>query len=140
MSDLEKKILDIIHKPQLSALATITENNTPWVRYVVTVGGGNMELRCATMLNSRKVEQIENNPFVHLTCGVNSLQEMSPYLQVEGKARIITDEEEKESFWNDMLEPIFKGPADPNYAIIAISPLKIEYCTPGSYQPEVWER
>ena len=140
MADLEQKILDIIHKPQMAALATVTEMNNPWVRYVVTVGGGDLSLRCATFLESRKVQQIENNPNVHVTCGVESFKKMQPYLQIQGKARVTTDKDERHSFWNEMLEPIFNGPDDPKYANIVVDAYRIEYCTPGSYEPEVWTR
>jgi len=140
MVDLQQRILDIIHKPQLTALATVTEQNNPWVRYVVTVGDGDLVLRCGTFVESRKVKQIENNPNVHLTCGVASLQEMQPYLQIQGQARVTTDKEERHGFWNDMLAPIFDGPDDPNYSVIVIEPYRIEYCHPGSYDPEVWTR
>ena len=87
MSDLQQRILDIVHKPQLAALATITEQGNPWVRYVVTVGGGDFSIRCATFAGSRKVKQIEKDPNVHLTCGVTSLQEMKPYLQIQGRSQ-----------------------------------------------------
>jgi general stress protein 26 len=140
MSELKQRILDIIHKPQLASLATVTERNNPWVRYVVTVGDGNFILRCATLAESRKVGQIQNNPNVHLTCGVSSFLEMRPYLQIQAKARISTDREERHNFWNDMLAPIFTGPDDPKYAVIIIEPYRIEYCTPGSYVPEIWTR
>ena len=138
MDDLKQRILDMIHKPQLASLATVTEQNNPWVRYVVTVGGGDLSLRCATFIDSRKVGHIENNPNVHLTCGVSSFMEMQPYLQVQAKAFVSTEESERHGFWNDLLEPIFKGPDDPRYSIIIINPYRIEYCTPGSYEPEVW--
>lgn len=140
MEDLKQRILDVIHKPQLAALATVTEQNNPWVRYVVTVGDGDLNLRCATFAGSRKVQQIKEDPNVHLTCGVTSLQEMQPYLQVQGQAVVTTDKEERHAFWNDLLEPIFEGPDDPNYVVIIIKPYRIEYCTPGSYEPEVWVR
>jgi general stress protein 26 len=140
MSDLEQRILDILHRPQLAALATVTEKNNPWVRYVVAIGDGNFIIRCATFVESRKAQQIEKNPNIHLTCGVTSFQEMKPYLQVQGKARISTDKEERHGFWNDMLAPIFKGPDDPKYSVIVIQPYRIEYCTPGSFTPEVWEK
>jgi general stress protein 26 len=140
MTDLQQRILEIVHRPQLATLATVTELNNPWVRYVVTVGDGDLLLRCATFASSRKVEQIEKNPNVHLTCGVNSLQEMKPYLQIQGQAVVTTDKEERHSFWNDMLSPIFDGPDDPNYSVIIVTPYRIEYCTPGSYEPEVWTR
>lgn len=140
MSDLKQRILDIIHKPQLASLATVTEQNNPWVRYVVTVGDGSFTLRCATFADSRKVAQIENNPNVHLTCGVSSFLAMQPYLQIQAKARIARGLEERHNFWNDMLAPIFNGPDDPRYVVIIIEPYRIEYCTPGSYQPEIWTR
>ena len=140
MTDLEQRILDIVHKPQLAALATVTEQNNPWVRYVVAVGDGSLVIRCGTFVESRKVKQIENNPNVHLTCGVTSLQEMQPYLQIQGQARVTRDREERHGFWNDMLAPIFDGPDDPNYYVIVIEPYRIEYCNPGSYEPEVWTK
>ncbi len=140
MADLAQKILDIIHKPQLSALATVTEMNNPWVRYVITVGDGEMNLRCATMATSRKVKQIENNPNVHLTCGVNKLTEKQPYLQIQALATVTTDKDERHNFWNDMLIPVFDGPDNPDYAVIIIRPYRIEYCPPESLEPEIWTR
>ncbi len=140
MDKLQERILDIIHKPQLAALATVTEMNNPWVRYVVTVGDGNLILRCASYRESRKVEQINNNPNVHVTCGINSLQELQPYLQIQGQAKIATDEVERHAFWNDMLESTFTGPDDPKYCVIVIEPYRIEYCTQGSLEPEVWTK
>ena len=140
MSELNQRILDIIHKPQLSSLATVTEQNNPWVRYVVTVGDGNFILRCATFADSRKVKQIQNNPNVHLTCGVNSFLAMQPYLQIQATAQITVEKEERHNFWNDMLAPIFTGPDDPQYVVIIIEPYRIEYCTPGAYVPEIWTR
>ncbi len=140
MSDLNQRILDILHKPQLASLATVTEQNNPWVRYVVTVGDGKFNLRCATFASSRKVGQIEKNANVHLTCGVNSFAQMQPYLQIQAKARVTADKDERHNFWNDMLAPIFTGPDDPQYVVIIIEPYRIEYCTPGSYQPEIWTR
>lgn len=140
MSELNQRILDIIHKPQLASLATVTEQNNPWVRYVVTVGDGNFILRCATFADSRKVKQIQNNPNVHLTLGVNSFLARQPYLQIQAKARITVDKEERHNFWHDMLTPIFTGPDDPKYVVVIIEPYRIEYCTPGSYVPEIWTR
>lgn len=85
MHDLKQRILDIIHRPQLAALATVTELNNPWVRYVIAIGDGDFVIRCATFADSRKVRQIKLKPDVHLTCGVNSLTEIKPYLQIQGR-------------------------------------------------------
>ena len=140
MSDLRQRILEIIHRPQLAALATVTEMDNPWVRYVVAIGDAHFAIRCATFIESRKVKHILKNPNVHLTCGVNGLQSMQPYLQIQGQARIATDREERHGFWNEMLAPIFDGPDDPRYALIIVEPYRIEYCTPGSYETEIWTR
>lgn len=140
MSELKEKILSILHKPQLAALATVTEMGNPWVRYVITVGDGDLVLRCATFANARKVEHIEHRPDVHLTCGATSMTEMLPYLQIQGQATVSNDKDERHNFFNDMLEPIFSGPDDPNYRVLIITPYRIEYNTPGSFEPEVWTR
>ena len=139
MSEIKQRILDIIRKPHLACLATITDGDKPWVRYVMCFGREDMTIRCATFVNARKVAQIEKNPEVHLTCGIMSLTDMTPYLQIQGTARVVTDKAERDAFWNDTLKEIFKGPDDPNYGVIIITPYRIEYCTLGSYTPEVWE-
>ena len=138
MEDLKERILNILRKPQLSGLATVTEDGQPWVRYVVAIADENLVLRCATFIDARKVNQIKQNPEVHLTCGVNSLTEMNPYVQVQGKATVTTDKEARHAFWNPTLAPIFDGPDDPRYAVMEIASYRIEYCTPGSFDPEIW--
>ncbi len=138
MSDLKERIMQIIGQPQLSGLATVTEEGTPWVRYVVIVADSNLTLRCATFVSARKVKQIETNSEVHLTCGVTNLTDMKPYLQIQARARLTTDEQQRHGFWSDMLSPIFNGPDDPKYGVLVMEPYRIEYCSPGSYEPEVW--
>jgi general stress protein 26 len=139
MGELRKKILSITTQLQLSGLATITEEGKPWVRYVITVGADDMNIRFATSISTRKVKQIELNPEVHLTCGVKDPMNMAPYLQIQGRARFTREKEERHGFWNDMLKPIFSGPDDPNYGVIIVEPYRIEYCTPGTFVPEVWQ-
>lgn len=139
MDELKKKIMAITTQLQLSALATITEDGKPWARYVMTVGADDMTIRFATSVRTRKVKQIELNPEVHLTCGVTNPMKMTPYLQIQGRARFSAEKEERHRFWNDMLKPIFSGPDDPDYGVIIVEPYHIEYCSPGTYIPEVWD-
>ena len=138
MSELQERIGVILKQPQLAALATITEDGKPWVRYVMTLADDNLLIRCATFVSARKVKQIEKNPEVHLTCGVTNPTEMVPYLQIQGKAALTTEKEARHGFWTDMLAPIFDGPDDPKYGILEITPYRIEFCSPGTYEPEVW--
>ena len=50
MSDLQQRILDIIHKPQLSSLATITEQGNPWdiMQLILADVAGKPYLDCGT--------------------------------------------------------------------------------------------
>ena len=138
MSELESKIYEIIKNPQLSSLATITKDGKPWVRYVIALASADFTIRFATFIHARKVEQITHNPEVHLTCGVNDPLNLAPYLQIQGRAELLTDIKTKNIFWNDTLNDIFNGPDDPNYAVIQVVPYKIEYCAPGVTKPTVW--
>jgi len=136
--ELKDKVFAILQTPQLAGLATITEDGKPWVRYVMVAASEDLTVRCATFVGARKVKQIEKNPEVHVTCGVTDPRNMSPYLQIQGRASLNTSEEARHGFWSDMLAPIFKGPDDPNYGVLEIAPYRIEHWSPGVYEPEVW--
>lgn len=138
MSDLKDRIYRILERPQLCGLATVTQDSKPWVRYVMAVASADLTVRCATFVGARKVKQIKRNPEVHLTCGITNPMNMAPYLQIQGRAGLNTSKEARHAFWSDMLAPIFSGPDDPNYGVLEITPYRIEYCTLGSYEPEVW--
>ena len=138
MPELKDKIFGILQTPQLAGLATITEDGKPWVRYVMVAASEDLTVHCATFVGARKVKQIEKNPEVHVTCGVTDPRNMAPYLQIQGQAKLNTSKEARHGFWSDMLAPIFKGPDDPNYGVLEISPRLIELWSPGVHQPEVW--
>ena len=139
MSELKELILRIIKRPNLAGLATITADGKPWVRYVMTVGNDDMELRCAVFNASRKVKQIEVDPEVHLMLGVTDPLKMDTYLQIQARAHHTTDEAERPALWNPMLESIFDGPDDPKYGVLVMKAYRIESCTPPALEPEVWE-
>lgn len=139
MADLKERIRTLAADMQLSALATVTEDGLPWVRYVMARADDELVFRCATRVNARKVAQVERDPEVHLTCGATDPLNANAYLQVQGRARIATDAAEKESFWVPMLERVFRDPTDPDYAVIVIEPYRIEYWQAAAGRPEVWE-
>jgi general stress protein 26 len=138
MADLKDRILSILSQPQLAGLATVTQDGKPWVRYVMAAADDSLTIRCATFVTARKVRQIEENPEVHLTCGVTDPQNMVPYLQIQGRATLNTSKEARHGFWTEMLASIFDGPDDPKYGVIEVVPYRVEYCSVGSYEPEVW--
>jgi len=137
MSTLKERIAAIMAPLQLSAVATIAEGK-PWVRYVMTVGGDDLSLRLATFAGSRKVAQIAANPEVHVTLGVSNPANMTPYLQIQGRARFSTEASERHGFWSEMLANYFSGPDDPNYGVVVVTPYRIELANAGVPTPEVW--
>ena len=139
MSELKKKIRAKMTTPQLSALATITEDGKPWVRYVTPVMDENLTIWMATFAGSRKVAHIKKNPEVHLTVGVTSMETAESYLQIQGRAEILTDAATKKAVWSDHLKGIFTGLDDPNYNVVKITPYRIEYQGRGMVPPGVWE-
>ena len=137
MSTLKEQIAAIMAPLQLSAVATIADGK-PWVRYVMTTGGGDLSVRFATYAGSRKVAQIAANPEVHVTLGVNDPAVMKPYLQIQGRARFSTEAAERHGFWSEMLANYFSGPDDPNYGVVIVTPYRIELARAGVPEPEVW--
>jgi len=139
MATIKEKILAKVNGPTLSALATVTENGKPWVRYVTPFVDKNLTFWMATFIQSRKVAQIRKNPEVHLTVGVTDIQTAESYLQIAGRAEILTDKKTKKAVWFDGLKDIFSGPEDPDYCVCKITPYRIEYQTMAQDPPEVWE-
>ena len=139
MNDLRAKILSKMTKPALASLATVTADGRPWTRYVVVKADEEMNIWIATFKGSRKTEQIAGNPEVHLVLGVEDMQRAASWLQIEGKAAILDDQDTKQAVWYDMLEAIFKGPDDPNYVVCQVKPYRIEYYTMNRADHEVWE-
>ena len=137
--ELKKKILAKLSGPTLCALATVSEGGKPWVRYVTPFADRDLTIWMATFSNSRKIGQIRKNPEVHLTTGVTDIQTAESYLQIQGRAEILTDEATKKAVWFDHLKNIFSGPDDPNYCVCKIMPYRIEYHKMGPVPPEVWE-
>jgi general stress protein 26 len=138
--ELKEKILSKFDGPTLCALSTLTEDGKPWVRYVTPPGmDDDMTIWLATFANSRKIGQIAKNPEVHLTTGVTSIETAESYLQIQGKAEILSDPETKKTVWFQDLERVFSGPDDPNYCVCKITPYRIEYHRMGPVPAEVWE-
>ena len=139
MNKLKDRILDVFKTPRLACLSTITMDGKPWVRYVIIEASDDLTFRCSSFANARKVAQIASNPDAHLTCGILGPTDMGPYLQIQGHAEFTTDRDARHDFWSDRLNAVFKGPDDPRYGVLVMTPYRIEYCSPDSFKPEVWE-
>jgi general stress protein 26 len=140
---VEQKLHEVINKPMVASVATL-EDGKPWVRYMVVIPtGDSFSLWSSSSINSRKIEQIKKNPHVHITMGEASTNPnfMGTYVQFAGIAEIKTDKETRHKYWNDMLANYYKGPDDPNYAIIIFKPEMIELWgdRENPFTPYVWK-
>ncbi|MBN2345070.1 MAG: pyridoxamine 5'-phosphate oxidase family protein [Candidatus Aminicenantes bacterium] len=140
MTELEKKIWNILGRPQTAALATIGEGGAPRVRYVTVRALEDLTLHFCTSHASRKARQIAAHPDVHLTCGNLEPPDDSAYLQVAGRAEIRSDAATKRQYWLEGWSRYFQGPEDPDYVMVFVTPSLIEYNAPGSLEPEIWRK
>ncbi len=139
MAAVKEKISKVLKNHHFAVLATVTTDKKPkpWVRYVFVNSDKDFNLWFASFKDSRKVIQIKKNPEVHLTLGVDSSDEMGNYLQIQGKAKLVTDKKTLKTKWKKDWANYFKGPEDPNYSIISVKPYRIEFVTMKG--AEVWE-
>jgi general stress protein 26 len=136
-ADLKKKIEDVIGPIRMASVATL-KGNKPWVRYMMVQKDEDLNLYAATFMGARKVQQIRDNNNVHVTLGGDEKSPQAPYINIQGKAGIVTDDDTKKKYWFGELKKFFSGPEDPNFSLIKISPEVIEYMTPGSLEPEIY--
>ena len=139
MDDLKTHIFEVINKPQLMPIATITADGNPWARYVVGFDSEDLTIRFVTSLQTRKVAHIKGNPEVHMICGAETPESAGNYLQIAGRAEITTDAKERHSLWNDNLKAYFNGPDDSNYCVVIVKPYRIELMGMTEMIPQVWE-
>lgn len=144
MSDVKQGILARLREldqPAIWSMATITEDRRPWVRYITPMAvDDDLVIWGNTFAGSRKTAQLAKNPEVHLTVGAKDFASATSYLQVEGRAEVITDPALKAAWWEDRLKAVYTGPDDPNFAILKIVPYRIEHQTLTPVPPQVWER
>src|SRR3989338_8210309 len=136
-STLRSKILKVIKGSKLASLATVA-NGKPWVRYVVSRSKGLMLYIC-TFKDSRKVNQIQKNPNVHLTIG-GSMEHMdAPYVQIAAKAKIRSDAGIRKKLWLPFMGKYYTGVNDPKYVVLEVKPEFIEYMDSETHIAQIYK-
>ncbi len=135
--ELKKKIIDVIKKYPMGSVATIKDGK-PWVRYMVVQSQEDLSLYTTTFASTRKISQIKKNNNIHLAFGFDPKNWALPFVNVEGVAEVLTDPETKKKYWKEEFKQYYKGPDDPNYTVIKITPKIIEYMAAGARQPEIY--
>ncbi len=121
-NNLKQEVINIIDSDHVGVLSTMQENK-PHARYMMFFHD-ELQLYTATNKKTHKVDEIENNPNVHVLLGFD--QKDKQYVELQGKASIVNDEQLKQKYWNDQLTPWLNGPDDPEYCLLQITPEHIE--------------
>ncbi|GGM33606.1 general stress protein 26 [Paraliobacillus quinghaiensis] len=120
---LKQTITKILDDHQIGTMATV-EQDKPYSRYMTFFHDG-ITLYTATNKQTHKVEDIKQNPHVHILLGYTFDGTSDEYIEIEGEASIHDEAEMKQRLWNEKLSPWFSGPDDPNYTVLKITPTEI---------------
>lgn len=116
--------------------------------YFATVEGDQPRVRPVTLLNigekfwiatsprSAKARQIRRNPNVEF-CLPLSDERGGGYLRVAGLASVVTDPETRAAIGGKIpfLNRYWSGVDDPNFSLIRITRVEVEYLRPGDMEP-----
>ncbi len=119
---LKEEVINIIDNDHVGVLSTMQENK-PHARYMMFFHD-ELQLYTATNKKTHKVDEIEDNPNVHVLLGFNEKEKK--YVELQGKATLVNDDQLKQKYWNDQLMPWLDGPNDPEYCLLKIDPEHID--------------
>ena len=119
---LKEEVINIIDNDHVGVLSTMQENK-PHARYMMFFHD-ELQLYTATNKKTHKVDEIEDNPNVHVLLGFNEKEKK--YVELQGKATLVNDDQLKQKYWNDQLMPWLDGPDDPEYCLLKIDPEHID--------------
>ena len=114
---------EIMTSANTCALITVDKEGRPRVRAMAPfLPENDFTVWFGTNPESRKVDQIKNNPNVTLYYLDG---DESGYVTVHGIAQIVNDELEKEKWWKDEWEDFYQDKAK-DYLLIKVSPVWLE--------------
>ena len=141
-STKEKLIIaarEIINASRTCALITLDDEFVPMVRIMDPFPPeSDFTVWFGTKAESRKVNQIKNNPEVSL---YYQDSDASGYVVIHGKAQIIDDQKEKQKRWKDAWEEFYPNNRE-GYLLIKVSPEWMEilsYTRSIIGDPKTWQ-
>ncbi|OBZ10585.1 general stress protein [Bacillus sp. FJAT-27264] len=135
--DLEQNIIKALDDNKFGSFGTVEAGNKPKVRYMAVFHDG-LKIYLATDRKTHKVEELKENRNAFLLLGYEA-GGGKDILEIEATVDITKDETLRAKVWNKDLEPWFKGPEDPDYVILELTPSRIEYIS-KTQEHGVWER
>ncbi|MDE5055536.1 pyridoxamine 5'-phosphate oxidase family protein [Niallia taxi] len=138
MSDaLKTKILELFENQKTGTLATI-QDQKPYSRFMLFFHD-DLTLYTATNKETHKVDDIGQEPNVHILLGAQDANPSGAYCEIEATASIEDSKDKKEKYWDDSLSKWLGGPNDPNYVLLQLKPQKIRYFADSASKAEVLE-
>ncbi|MEK8131052.1 pyridoxamine 5'-phosphate oxidase family protein [Paenibacillus filicis] len=132
---LDRQIVDILAANRICSFGTI-DGQKPKVRYMALFHE-ELTIYLATNSKTDKVDELRNNPNVHVLVGYDG-KKSPDILQIEATAEVCTEDSLRQRLWKDSFQEWFQGPHDPEYAILKLTPQRIEY-TGEDKQTRVWQ-
>jgi len=127
--DPRETVLSIMRASALNAYLLTSVNHIPRARIVAPVIDDDFTLWIITFSNSRKVEDILNNPVVTVTFNEYPSKGVRE-VQYFGRAELVKEQADRQRLWEakkDSIGGYFKDTADPDYALVKIRPNFIEW-------------
>ena len=134
IEEVQQEVWSLLKDSQCVYLATV-EADQARVR-PVTLLDLDEKFWIATSPRSAKARQIRRNPNVEF-CIPLQQERGSGYIRVAGVASIITDPETREEIGNRIpfLTEHWTGANDPDFCLIRVTRVEIEYLKPGQSEP-----
>lgn len=136
-SDLKQSALKILEESRIGVLATV-QDNKPHSRYM-TFFNDEFTLYTPTSKKTQKVDELEDNPHVHILLGYEGEGVGDAFLEIEGKMGVHDEQGMIDKVWNDRLKGWFTGPDDPNLVILAIKPDRVRLINKKGEEPQTIE-
>ncbi|WP_078408416.1 pyridoxamine 5'-phosphate oxidase family protein [Priestia abyssalis] len=133
--ELKNKVLTILSNHKIGTLATI-QDNRPYSRFMIFFHE-DLVLYTATNKDTHKVDEIKQNPNVHVLLGYEGKGWNDSYVEIEATAAISDNQELKNKYWNDYLTEWLSSPDDPDYVLLQLTPGSIRYYEKAGSKPEV---
>ncbi|WP_174731112.1 pyridoxamine 5'-phosphate oxidase family protein [Mesobacillus harenae] len=134
---LKEQVLKVLENNHVGTLATV-EKNKPHSRYM-TFFNDDLKLYTPTSKQTYKVEELEENPYVHILLGYNGDGRGDAYVEAEGKTVINEDQELKKKLWNEEMKPWIESPDDPDYVVLEIDLSMVRFMNGNDHSGEVLE-
>lgn len=124
--DIEKittRIKEILEESKVGVLST-AKDNIPDSRYMWFYNDG-LTLYAKTNNQSRKYEELIDNPNVHVLLGFND-EKKHAFVEITGSVEIVKDQEVIENIWEEADEAFFGSVNNPNLVALKVTPNHIK--------------